>query len=325
MPVHDGEQFLREAVESVLAQTLSDLELIVVDDGSADASPEILAEYASADERLVVRRTEHLGQADARNAGVAAARSELIAFLDHDDVAHPERLARQQAFMDAHPEVALVGGAVTFIDRKGRAFVEDVPYPLTDEAIRAALPEMTPVVTSAAFVWRRAFDEVGGFRRLYADSEDLDLWLRLADHHELANLPETVVRYRVHRGSASARRVERQSMTSLAARLSALARAEGRPYPFEHADRIDRETLLAHGATQEDMTRTFVSVGTSLAKGLHRSGEVAAAESLLEDLLARARSSGSRELADRVRAARSRLEAESRRSWRGRIRSLLSR
>ncbi len=129
MPVRDGERFLREAVESVLAQTLTDVELVAVDDGSTDSTRDILEEYARADGRVVVRTTAHVGQADARNAAVAVARGDLIAFLDADDVAYADRLERQCEFLARHEECALVGGALTFIDEDGCAFAEDVRYP----------------------------------------------------------------------------------------------------------------------------------------------------------------------------------------------------
>ena len=160
---------------------------------------------------------------------VAIARGELIAFLDADDVADRERLERQRAYLAAHENVALVGGALTFVDEAGQVFAEDVRYPLTDAEIRVAFSHTTPILNSAASIRRSAFDEALGYRRLYADSDDLDLWLRVADRHRLANIEQTVVRYRIHPGQATAQRMERQSMTSLAARVAAGARAEGGP------------------------------------------------------------------------------------------------
>ncbi len=323
MPVHNGERFLGEAIESVLAQTLSDFELVVVDDGSTDASAAILADYARADERLVAGRTDHVGQADARNAAVGMARAELIAFLDADDVAYPDRLERHRAYFSGHETVALVGGALTFIDETGRAFAEDVRYPVTDAEVREAFSHTTPVLNSAATIRRSVFDELGGYRRLFADSEDLDLWLRVAERHEIVNLPETVVRYRIHRGQASALRLEQQSMTALAARLSARARAEGLPDPCASLERIDRETLLALGGTDEEIARSIVIQGTWHAKALHRAGDRETAAGLLGDMLARAKSSGSAELVGYVESERAGLGGE-KRGWRARIRSRLT-
>src|SRR5687768_486166 len=129
MAVYNGERFLREAVESVLGQTLVDIELVVVDDGSTDATAEILDEYAAADSRVVVETWANAGRAAARNRGFQLARGPLVAVLDADDVARPERLEVQQRFLEAHGRVGGVGGAVAFVDAEGRTFTE-WQYPL---------------------------------------------------------------------------------------------------------------------------------------------------------------------------------------------------
>src|SRR3954454_23114262 len=110
MAVHDGERYLREAIESVLAQTRSDFEFLIVDDGSGDATPEILTEYASGDERIVVQSVPHGGRSGALNFGCGRARADLVARIDADDLALPKRLELQLEFLEAHPDVALLGG-----------------------------------------------------------------------------------------------------------------------------------------------------------------------------------------------------------------------
>src|SRR5437879_2375502 len=118
LPVRDGARFLRDALESVLAQTLGDFELLVVDDGSQDETPEILAEVR--DERLLVLRQERLGLVAALNRGIGAAHAPYLARMDADDVSLPERLERQLAYLDARPQVALVAPGVEAIDEQGR-------------------------------------------------------------------------------------------------------------------------------------------------------------------------------------------------------------
>src|SRR5207253_1969061 len=107
MSVHNGAPWVRDAVASVLAQTAGDLELIVIDDGSTDASPELLA--AVRDSRVRTERREHAGLTRALNRALAMARAPLVARLDADDLALPERLARQRAFLGSHPDVGLLG------------------------------------------------------------------------------------------------------------------------------------------------------------------------------------------------------------------------
>jgi glycosyltransferase involved in cell wall biosynthesis len=322
MPVRDGERFLREALESILDQTMTDLELVVVDDGSDDSTPDILAEYARADDRVVVHRQAAAGQAVARNTAVGIARAGLIAVLDADDVAEPERLEGQVAFLGAHESVAVVGGAVTFIDERGRAFAEGVAYPASDEEIRAALPDTTPIVHSAALVRKSCLLEVGGYRKAMTTAEDLDLWLRIADRHRLANLSETVVRYRMHSGQVTVDKLEIQTLRATAARLAARVRASGGVDPLEGVERIDARTLLALGADQEEITARLVHAATWLALTMGRAGYAQAAEDLYVDTLERARASGSPELIEHVQHEQARWSAERRGGLRGRLRRL---
>src|SRR5262249_44526169 len=120
MPVYNGERFVVEAVRSILAQTFRDFECLVVDDGSTDRTPELLAAEQARDPRLVVhRQPANLGFREALTTGCALARGELIARMDADDISLPTRLERQVAFLQTHPKVGVVGSAVQFLDDRG--------------------------------------------------------------------------------------------------------------------------------------------------------------------------------------------------------------
>jgi cellulose synthase/poly-beta-1,6-N-acetylglucosamine synthase-like glycosyltransferase len=307
MSVYNEERFLREAIDSVLAQSFRNLELVVVDDGSTDSTAQILAEYASSDPRLVIHRQENHGPSVARNSGCELARGPLIAHIDADDVAMPDRLERQHRFLSKHESVALVGGAVRFMDEGGHAFA-DVQYPLSDAEIRTAFETTTPFAHSAVMLRRAAFERVGGYRPIFDPAEDTDLWLRMAEHYELANLSELVVAYRMHKAQASVRRLELQALHSLAARSSARARMAGQPDPFDAAERIDRQTLLAHGTSDEEITVAFVRSATWLAKTMARAGEEDVAEELFTN--AEAKTSGMPDLAANVHDARARVKTK---------------
>ena len=288
MAVHNGERYLAEAIESVLGQSVSELELVVVDDGSTDATPELLAGFAERDGRVVVLRHDNRGRTASLNRGVGVARAPLVARLDADDACLPERFARQVAFLERHPAVALVGGAVRLVDAGGRAF-EESRYPLTDAEIRRAFAYTTPFVHSAVMFRRSAFDGAGGYRACFAETEDLDLWLRLSERHELANLPEPVVAYRLHAEQATVRRLELQALCLVAAHLSARARAAGAPDPLDGVDAIDEAWLLSNGATPREIATAIVDSATWLAKLVGRAGYAEQAESLLSEVEARAR------------------------------------
>lgn len=271
MPVYNGERFLAEAIESVLAQSFSDFELLIVDDGSADSSPDIVADYAKDDSRVVTHHQANQGSAAALNFGIDRARAPLIARLDSDDVAMPERLALQHRYLSANEAVGMVGGEVKVIDEDGRAFAE-VRYPLSDAEIRKAFSRSTPFVHSAVMMRKSAFERAGGYRPSFEPAEDLDLWLRMAERHKLANLDAVVAMYRVHESQASAQKIEMQAIHSLAARSSARFRASGRPDPFDDPAPIDKATLLSHGTSIEEIDAAVVRSATWLAKTLDRAG-----------------------------------------------------
>lgn len=307
MSVHDGERYLAAAIDSVLEQTLRDLELVVIDDGSTDSSPQILAAYASRDKRVVVHSQQQAGLATSLNRGVAHSRSSLIARLDADDVAAPERLELQVEHLERNPEIGLVGGAVAFVDEDGRRFGH-ARYPATDAEIREAFETTTPFVHSAVTMRRSAFEAAGGYRPALPHAEDLDLWLRLSARSQLANLEETVVSYRIHPRQSTVTELERQALSALGARVAWRARAVGLPDPFERTPLVDRQALEAAGASEQDLTREFVQLAVWLAKTLTRAGSGDAGENLFAEAERRARSeSGSPALVSVVEAGRKRV------------------
>ncbi len=278
----------------------------MIDDGSTDSSPEILAAYAARDERVVVHRQEGAGLATSLNRGVAHSRAPLIARIDADDAALPRRLELQLAFLDRNPRVGLVGGAVVVMDEDERELVE-VPYPTTDAEIRRAFAETTPFNHSAVTMRRAAFDSAGGYRPAF-HAEDVDLWLRMAADWEFANLPEPVVRYRIHGGQSTVQRLERQSISAFGARLAWRAREAGLPDPFAETEVVDRQAVLAAGASEEEMTDALVRDALWFARTMSRAGRQDVADGLFDLAEEHARSeSGSRTLlafARRTRAQR---------------------
>jgi len=217
MSVRDGAPWVREAVESVLGQTAADLELIVIDDGSVDATPDLLG--AVRDPRLRVERQPAAGLTRALNRAARLARAPLLARLDADDLALPDRLARQRSFLDAHPEVGLLGTAAREVDAAGR-LVTTVTPPAADAAIRRALIRRNPFVHSSVLMRRSAMDAVGGYDESLPVAQDYDLWMRMSRVTRLANLAEPLVTRRLLPGRVSA--------TRDAARLGAEARVRWR-------------------------------------------------------------------------------------------------
>jgi glycosyltransferase involved in cell wall biosynthesis len=227
MGVRDGAPWVREAVESVLAQTASDLELIVVDDGSSDATPDLLAGIRDA--RLVIARQRPVGLPRALNRARELARAPLLARLDADDLALPERLARQEAFLAAHPEVGLLGTGVREVDAEGRERAVLVP-PTGDAAIRRALIRRNPFAHSSVVMRRAVLDQVGGYDETLPVAQDYDLWMRMARVTRLANLPEPLVVRRLLPGRVSALREGERLRAELRVRWRAVRAGQYPPW-----------------------------------------------------------------------------------------------
>src|SRR2546421_3823488 len=179
MAVRDGAAFLAEAVDSVRAQSLAELELVVVDDGSTDATPEILADLAGRDDRIRVLRQSGTGLSPALNRACSEARGRYLARLDADDVALPERLALQTEFLEDHAEVVVLGGAGIYIDEDGVEF-GTAAYPSdAAEVSRLLACGRSPLMHPAATIRTAAFRATSGYRPAMDVAQDYDLWLRL--------------------------------------------------------------------------------------------------------------------------------------------------
>jgi Glycosyl transferase family 2 len=207
MAVHDGGDFVRQAVESVLRQTFADFELLIVDDGSTDETPRLLASFDDARIRIV-RNDENLGLTRSLNRGLAMARGALIARQDADDLSHAGRLAAQVAFLDREPGVAVLGTQARYVNVRGRSkSVAPWPKSTSNLAIRWQLLFDGPFV-HASVMFRKAvvWDALGGYDESFRTSQDFELWSRInARGYGMRNLPDALVDFRVHEGSMSRR------------------------------------------------------------------------------------------------------------------------
>ena len=198
MAVYNGERYLAEALDSVFAQTLADFELVVVDDASTDATATILDDYAQRDGRVIVLRNDENRQlAAALNRGLAACRAPLVARADADDVNLPQRLERQVAFLGAHPDVGVVGCWYDKMDSEGRSLSTGT-FPTDHETIYARQLFYSSFLHPSVMFRAGVVRGVGGYDEAYWTAQDSDLWTRLRDETRFANIPEALVRYRVH-------------------------------------------------------------------------------------------------------------------------------
>lgn len=206
IPVYNRAIFVGAAIESILAQTFADFELIVIDDGSTDATPEMVRSFADPRIRLVGHEC-NLGIPAARNSGLAAARGEYVATLDSDDIAHPKRLERQVAFLDAHPDHALVGSWTTDMDENGRPLGKIRRKPTRPADVRAKLL-FGGSITNSTIMGRTEILRRYGYREEFRVRQDYDLFVRVSERYPIANLPEALVWVRRHPGQETKCRAE---------------------------------------------------------------------------------------------------------------------
>jgi glycosyltransferase involved in cell wall biosynthesis len=197
MAAYNAAAFLQESVGSILAQTVTDFELIVVDDASTDATATMLKQFA--DPRLrVITLTRNGGAANARNQGLATARGDYIAIMDADDVSSASRIEIQADFLDRHPEIALVGAAVyDNIDIDG-CVLHTSYLPEESHIIASTLRQKWCCLHSSLMFRREVVDRVGGYRPELDAAEDHDFILRILDHYRIRNLNSKLVSYRIN-------------------------------------------------------------------------------------------------------------------------------
>ena len=195
--VRDGERYIETAILSIRQQTLRELEHVIIDDGSRDGTPEIIDRLAREDSRIRVIRQEPLGIPVARNLGISESHGEYMAVLDADDVAMPDRLEKQVAFMDAHPDVGMLGGGEFALDTKTGA-VAEIRHPQEHEAIRLAWLYRQVFTHSATIMRRSVLDDVGGYDTEFSRGSDPELWARIAGRSRVVNLSDVMVVRRYH-------------------------------------------------------------------------------------------------------------------------------
>lgn len=209
LPVYNSDIFLREAIESILSQTYSDFEVIAIDDGSTDATSTILRKYVKIDSRLhIYTQLENRGLVEALNQGLKLAQGKYIARMDADDISLTNRLEKQVDFLENHPEIGVLGTGVEVIDSLGQ-HQGTMNYSLVHPLILWELCFHCPIIHPTVMIRHDVLDAVGGYQSVYPCAEDYDLWTRLSEFTQFANLPESLLRLRKHGANVT---IKNQSM-----------------------------------------------------------------------------------------------------------------
>jgi glycosyltransferase involved in cell wall biosynthesis len=284
MVVCNVDRFLAESIESILGQTFTDFEFIIVDYGSTDSSKDIVTRYAANDTRVRLHEIPPCGLGEARNAACSLARGQYIALMDADDVALPERLRLGVDFMARNPNVGLLGGAVQWINVMGQPlYISRVPT--DDKQLRRSLDVHCPFWQPTVLLRKEAFALSGGYRDAFAPAEDYDLWLRVTEYVQCANLEQVVLKYRMHPHQVSIRKKRQQTLGILAAQRSAVLRRARQPDPFNSIEIITSKVLADLGVDESRQERKFVDESQSWIRHMSLAGESSVALDTAVELL----------------------------------------
>ena len=277
MSVYNGERFLVPAIESVLAQTMDQFEFLILDDGSRDHSRAIAEGYAARDSRIRVIARENCGLVISLNQLLAEARASLVARMDADDICLPERFARQLAFLDAHADHGVLGSRTTDIDEDGHPYpLDSGEHPLTHEELQHNIIAGGPLLAHPTVMYRREVVLAqGGYHQAFRHCEDYDLWLRLASHTRIANLPERLLQYRHYADQVSSRHALEQQIGVAVSYLAWRERSAGRSDPTKTLLALppinDLDALFGHTGVASEVrgrvARALVYSRTALREG----------------------------------------------------------
>ena len=264
MSVFDNAPYLAEAIQSIIDQSFGDFEFLIVDDGSRDDSGVIIDRFAAADSRIRPIHQSNRGLIASLNRIVAEARTPLIARMDGDDVALPERFGAQLAFLDTRADIGVLGTGCWIIDEAGivsRRLFDNVTDP---DAVLADLKNGPPLCHPSVMMRTDVVRAVAGYHRAYRHCEDYDLWLRLSERTRMANLPDRLLNYRHSAAQVSSRHALVQKIGAAIAWEAHVERMAGRPDPTEDLDALpaidDLDDVFGRkGATEA--VRTKVALG----------------------------------------------------------------
>jgi len=245
MPVYNSERYIAESIESVIAQSLSNWRLIIVDDLSTDRTRQIILSYAEKDPRIVLLKGEHKGIAAAINMALSEVTADLVARLDGDDIATHNRLAVQYDFMQSHRDVVVVGANAMLIDEHGKP-LKRRSSPVGWEKIENILKTRNCICHPATMIRTSALRQIGGYRDKFRTSQDYDLWLRISELGKIENISQDLLLYRRHSSQVSnSKNAHRQTLYSVGAAIDFFLRK----YRFVETETIIDESQcddLAH-------------------------------------------------------------------------------
>lgn len=233
MSVFNGENYIEKAIESILNQSFSDFEFLIINDGSTDRTAQILERLSLVDSRVRVIDQNNQGLVSSLNTGLRYARGEMIARMDADDIAYPNRFEKQVAYLLENRDVVALGSAITLIDGTGKN-LREIRYPVGTAQVRSKMLKGSTLAHPAVLMRRKQVLQVGSYREVCRHAEDYDLWLRLIEIGEIDNLGEPLLYYRHHDDKISLTESFAQRLATECAKFSYQMRKSGKADPLDN-------------------------------------------------------------------------------------------
>jgi len=223
IPTYNQAEYLQEAVDSVLNQTYKNIEIIIIDDGSTDNTLKVVNSFN--DNKIIFIQQRNKGASSARNTGIKEANGEYIAFLDSDDLWLKDKLRKQIDFMRENQKVGLLGtGCFQVIDTNKMIYKKIFPH--KNEILQKDLIKYNPFIQSSVMVRKNVFNDIGLYDEKFKESEDYDLWLRIAQKYKIANLKQALVTKKYSKAGLSKNKDSKQLYFALKARKNAISRKQ---------------------------------------------------------------------------------------------------
>lgn len=231
MSVHNGKDYIRESIESILSQTFSNFEFLIIDDNSTDGTEKILKTFG--DKRIkLIKNKKRLGLTESLNIGLKKAQGDYVARMDADDISLPQRFTKQVDFLEENRQIGLVGSWVEYIGPRGES-LEIKKYPQNHKELLNVIMRYNPFKHPTLMIRREILKRIGGYNEKFKYAQDYDLVLKIASISKVANIPEVLLRYRIEpKASISFKNMKAQEKFAILARIEALKSGK---YPLYYA------------------------------------------------------------------------------------------
>ena len=222
MSVYNGAKYLDQAIDSILNQTFSFFEFLIIDDLSTDSSLSMISAFAAKDSRIkIIKNNENIGLTKSLNKAIREAKGEYLARIDADDLSYPDRLTEQVAFLDNNKSFALVGSWAEIIDDQN-AVLRTVEYPVESNSLKKVLIKYNPFFHSSIMIRKSVLDDVGLYNETYKFAQDYELYFRIAKKYNIANIPAVLIKYREIANSITGNKNRKQIGFVIKAKLKSI-------------------------------------------------------------------------------------------------------